>query len=61
MITITFLIILTLIIVGTGFLVALLALLFLNWGPGAAYDYTGNKMLKQKKKRAARRKQQRRR
>lgn len=53
MLTIGILMFLTVMIIGMGFLIAVVALLLLNWGRGAAYDYTGNKMLKrnaQKKK-----------
>ena len=53
MITLSILMIMVLGMIGIGFLITLFALLFLNWGPGAAYDYTGNKMLKRKRKRAS--------
>lgn len=52
MITLTLLCGLAMAIIAIGFICALFALLFLNWGPGAAYDYTGNKMLRRKRKRA---------
>lgn len=59
-VTLTFMIV-TLVMIGVGFVLTLLALMFLNWGPGAAYDYTGNKMLKRKKYRSAQRNRQQRR
>jgi len=40
-----------------GTIVTIIALFVLNWGPGAAYDYTGNNM----RKRQARAKKARRR
>lgn len=32
--------------IGIGFIIALLGILFLNWGRSATYDYTGYKMMK---------------
>ncbi|MDR0314324.1 MAG: hypothetical protein LBH71_00035 [Oscillospiraceae bacterium] len=46
MIIIGILMLITVVIIGAGFLFTLLGLFFLNWGPGAAYDYTGHNMNK---------------
>ncbi len=56
MITTGVLMLLTLGIIGVGFLIAVIALLVLNWGPSAAYDYTGNKMLKRNAQKKVKRK-----
>ncbi|MEG0979217.1 MAG: hypothetical protein RR911_07915 [Oscillospiraceae bacterium] len=56
MITVSMLMLFTVSIIGIGFLIAVIALLVLNWGHGAAYDYTGNKMLKRNTPKKARKK-----
>jgi hypothetical protein len=38
------------ILIVLGLVLGIIALFVLNWGPSAAYDYTGNNMLKREEK-----------